>query len=97
MPRLKEINPDLIEAITQLYWWQYSSDTTNFSSLLYRMFQKADASNLQKLRRGFPAQYMAWKLWNSFGDQDHFFKTWLGEDFFNTLRGENNAGHRTEN
>lgn len=83
MPKLKTINPELLKAVQELYHWQYENNerSPSFSYLLYLMFQKADATNLVKLRKGFPEHYLAWKMWKDSPSQDEFFENWLGDEF----------------
>jgi hypothetical protein len=65
---------ELLDAIQELYYWQYSRDGSNFTYLLYSLFCKADQNNSLKLQKGFPAQAIAHSLWNTCLDQDVFFK-----------------------
>lgn len=66
------------EAVRLLFYWQYSGDrlSPSFHDCLYMLFQKADMINLAKLRTGFPAEHIAWKLWHDSNDQDKFFIEW---------------------
>jgi len=53
---IKEIDKyDLKEAITKFYLWQHGNGhDTSFESLLYTLFQKADAVNKRRLSMAFP-------------------------------------------
>lgn len=65
---------ELLEAIQDLYYWQYPKYTDNFTSLLYSLFEKADRDNSLKLQKGFPAQAIAYNLWHTSINQDVFFE-----------------------
>jgi hypothetical protein len=70
-------NEELKKAREQLYFWQYSNEGgSNFTALVYLLFQKADASNLVKLQRGFPAEAQAFREWNAAESQEACFKEW---------------------
>ena len=56
------------EAVKAIYYWQYSDDKTNFTSLLISMFQKADPTNLKRLRLGFEIYYQAFQQWKMAND-----------------------------
>lgn len=60
-------------ACEDLFFWQYANGD-NFTSLLFHLFQKADPSNLRKLGRGFPAHFMAHRVWGKCDSQDEFFE-----------------------
>jgi hypothetical protein len=64
---------EITNAIRLLYYWQYS-EGDSFHCILYGLFQKADATNLPKLKKGFPAEYVAWRMWQGSPTQDEFFK-----------------------
>ncbi len=57
-----------VRAIHQLFYWQQDPNATNFSALLYTLFQKADPENLEKLSKGFPEQAQAIRRWNAAGN-----------------------------
>lgn len=57
----------LKEAVTELYFWQYSR-TGSFHNYLYDLLQKADESNKQKLAEGFPTEREALQMWEEAGD-----------------------------
>ncbi len=62
----------LKEEVKELFFWQRNSDATNFSALLFTLFQKADAENTQKLTKAFPRYQGAltlWKLSDRAGDE----------------------------
>lgn len=74
---LDAIGDDITLAVKELFYWQYNrAEDTNFSSLLYNLFQKADQQNLAKLTRGFPHEAIAWNLWRSAPNEDVFFLGW---------------------
>lgn len=60
----------------QLYYWQYGSGRTNFHSILYLLFQKADPTNYNKLKRGFPEEASAYEEWIDAPSQDKLFRDW---------------------
>lgn len=60
-------------ACQELFYWQYAPGT-NFSSLLYSLFQKADPINREKLLRGFPEYSLAHSLWKACENTDQFCK-----------------------
>jgi hypothetical protein len=64
---------ELHHAIKELYFWQYG-DGTNFNSLLYNLFRKADIGNFSKLSKGFPEFAVAYLLWYNSNDSEQFFK-----------------------
>lgn len=86
---------ELKEAIRLLFFWQYSN-CQSFHDFIYLLFQKADAGNLAKLKKGFPAEFVAWQLWLYSGDQDKFFKKW-GFDRANIKQEEIGHGLSGEN
>jgi len=45
-----------------------NSNATNFRALLFCMIRKADADNLRKLAKGFPAEVEAYKVWMNSGE-----------------------------
>ena len=50
---MKELDEKELEyAIKQLYYWKYGNGT-NFHSMLYTLFQKADPKNLRALQKGY--------------------------------------------
>ena len=60
---------ELGKAVKELYYWQDNKgEGTNFHSLLYTLFQKADSENRIKLGVGFPNEHYALHLWNEAGD-----------------------------
>ncbi len=63
----------LARAVKELYFWQYGTNPTNFTTVLYTLFSKADPSNQYKLSLGFPWEYEAFKQWNDSPDAEAFF------------------------
>jgi hypothetical protein len=61
------------ETILQLWAWQYSR-TGCFSNQLFDLIQKADPSNKERLRRGFPEHVQAFDEWCAAGN--------YGDDLF---------------
>lgn len=52
------------KAVKELYSWQYNKgEGSNFHSILYSLFQKADLVNRMKLERGFPDESKALNDW----------------------------------
>ncbi len=62
----------LTEAIKELYFWQFGNND-NFHSLLYRLISKADYGNRLNLSRAFPAEVLAFTLWQDSEDPDAFY------------------------
>lgn len=68
--------PDITEEAKQLWDWQHGG--SSFYCMLYTLFQKADASNKQKLATAFPNHWLALEEWNkspNYGED--FFKEWI--------------------
>lgn len=42
------------KAEKELYFWQMSSDRSNFSVMLFNLIAKSDTNNIEKLRKSFP-------------------------------------------
>lgn len=63
------------DALTQLWFWQHNPGT-NFASLLYTLFSKADPDNMRKLAAGFPVEYSVWHEWYRSEDPAKFWKTY---------------------
>ena len=58
----------LEKAVKELYYWQYNKgEGTNFHSILFTLFQKADPQNRMKLEKGFPEEATALALWYTAG------------------------------
>ena len=73
MASMKTYTPqEYLSAVRELHYWQYG-DGDNFSSILYFLFQKADASNRGRLAAGFPEYHDAWVEWQNTESQDAFF------------------------
>lgn len=71
---MKTYTPEqYLYAVRQLHYWQYGDRADNFSSILYILFQKADADNRSRLALGFPEYHDAWMEWNRTESQDAFF------------------------
>lgn len=70
LAKLKE-DPDFIQAAFDIFHWQHGG--TNFTSMLYSLFQKADSSNKSKLGQVYPYNKLAIDVWNSFETQEEFF------------------------
>lgn len=63
----------LVRAVKELYYWQHGSNPTNFTALLYTLFQKGSGGNRERLALGFPWEFEAWKQWNASPTEDEFF------------------------
>lgn len=52
------IKPDLelMNAEKELYFWYMSRERDNFSAILYTLIAKADGTNREKLRKGYPKE-----------------------------------------
>lgn len=55
-------------AVFQLFHWQYGHEPTNFHSLLYCLFRKADCNNRKRLNSAFLPEAVAMKDWDEAGD-----------------------------
>jgi hypothetical protein len=65
----------LKEEVQELFHWQRNSSATNFTALLYDLFQKADAENTNKLAKAYPKHQAALTLWKlSEGEGDELFE-----------------------
>jgi hypothetical protein len=64
---------ELSEAVKELWYWQYGTNPTNFSSRLFELMQKADRENLARLGHAFPVEFAAYSLWMDCEDQDALF------------------------
>ncbi len=64
----------LTEAIKELYYWQQNGNLDNFHALLFRLIAKADYGNKLNLSRAFPAEVLAFTLWQEAEDPDKFFE-----------------------
>ncbi len=64
----------LLRAVKELHYWQYGPNPTNFTSMLYLMFQKADSLNKVRLTIAFPFEALAYKEWCESTSQDEFFE-----------------------
>lgn len=80
MSQIKFSPVDLTRAIKELYFWQYGSNPTNFTAVLYALISKADMMNLFRLGVAFPAEVEAFRLWQNAQDADAFFKEWLKKE-----------------
>lgn len=68
----------LEEAIQELYYWQgHDEEADWFTAKLYDLITKADRSNMIKLCAGFPAEVLAWHMWQDSRDEKEFFGEWL--------------------
>lgn len=66
-------DPELLQAARQLHHWQYRQGT-NFSSMLYELIAKADASNKAKIAKGFYNEVAVFMMWQSCARPEEFFK-----------------------
>lgn len=76
---LKNDSPQkLIEAAWDLYYWliYFNAESLNdcFSSKLFNLLLKADASNLKKLKLGYPYHVRVFTEWKKEKPQDFFKK-----------------------
>lgn len=63
----------LTEALRELYFWKFNP-SDNFHSLLFTLIAKADLDNRKSLALAFPAEVLAWNMWQESPDEDEFFK-----------------------
>jgi len=68
------INDEYLEAVRRLHFWQYGNNPTNFTSMLYSMFQKADVRNIARLARAFPVEAAVYLEWYEAPSENEFFK-----------------------
>ncbi len=61
------------EAVTELYFSMFGNHPTNFHSALYRLIEKADHTNREKLRLAYPDEVMAWEEWHKAESESEFF------------------------
>lgn len=64
------------EAIKELYYWQYGTNPTNFTSRLFDLMTKADIQNRCLLAIAFPFESKALELWHAAKSEEVFFKEW---------------------
>lgn len=67
---------DFIKAVEQLKFWRQNQSATNFSSMLFSLFCKADSLNRIKFLHGFPAEMIVYLLWYYSKSEDEFFEMW---------------------
>lgn len=67
---------DFIKAVEQLKFWRQNQNATNFSSMLFSLFCKADLQNRIKFLKGFPAEMTVYLLWYHSNSEQEFFDTW---------------------
>ena len=67
----------LQDAIQELYFWQRSSNPTNFHARLYDLIGKADSHNRERLRAGFPEEVEAFERWQRAENEKAFFEAWI--------------------
>lgn len=60
--------------ILSVFFWQ--KGVTCFTSSLFDLFVKADASNKLKLLNAFNIELTALKMWQESADEAEFFKDW---------------------
>ena len=65
---------DFLNAVQQLKIWRENQSSTDFSSLLFNMFCKADIENKKKFLLGFPAEMTAYLLWYHSDTEAKFFE-----------------------
>lgn len=65
---------DRKSVVDLLFNWQYSTSPTNFTSRLFELYAKADPSNKQRLRVGFPLECEVYDEWYNFPDGDEYFR-----------------------
>ena len=68
------LDKEVKDAIKDLWHWQHNNQSYSFTDLLFILFQKADRTNQERLRLGFPAHYIAYNLWYHCLSQDQFFE-----------------------
>ncbi len=66
----------LNDAVKELWYWQYGTAPTNFTSSLFSLMQKADIVNLAALAGAFPMEYEALLAWMRSKDTTKFFKSY---------------------
>lgn len=66
----------LDKAVKELYYWQFGSNPTNFTSRLFELMAKADMENAARLAKAFPIEAQAFLLWYHASDQSLFFESW---------------------
>ena len=70
---------DLEQAIFDLYLWQTNPSADHFTVMLYRLLNKADPVNKERIGVGFPTELLAYELWYNSPDPQGFFKQHLGD------------------
>lgn len=70
---------DLRKAIKELWYWQYGTDPTNFTSVLYTLISKADGMNKARLRSAYPDECQAFAMWEHAPDAKAFFREWISD------------------
>ena len=68
------------EAARELINANKDSRATKFHAILFRLIQKADQTNLEKLRSGFREEVEVYEDWLSSESEEEFFKK-FGLDF----------------
>lgn len=66
---------ELKDAVKELWYWQYGTNPTNFTSVLYTLIAKADLGNKARLETAFPMECEAFDLWQEAPDADEFFNS----------------------
>ena len=67
----------LEDAVRELYVWQrLGADATNFTARLYELIAKADPTNKEALRKGFPIEVTAYEAWQYSVDEAEFFASY---------------------
>jgi hypothetical protein len=69
-------NDKIKDAVHELWYWQYGTNPSNFTSKLFELMQHADLENQQRLASAFPIEYQALELWMIAQNQRDFFKQW---------------------
>lgn len=80
-------NEKYLDAVKHVHYWQYGQNPTNFTSLLFRLFQKADACNKARLGRAFPIEMCAYMEWYECESQDKFFERYGLPPFYKYIQG----------
>lgn len=61
------------EMAIALYYWQYGG-ADSFGSKLFDLISKADISNRERIRLGFPRAVEAWEEWQAAPNSEAYFK-----------------------
>lgn len=77
---MTEIDPNVKEAIKEIYYWQYHN-TNSFMNRLITLFQVADRQNFARLERGFPLIAIAYNMWLISPNQNDFFEQYFPERY----------------